>query len=650
MIPSPPRNVVVKEKSQVIILSDSDQKEADNEQKPTSKPLSQKHGANSSKQMSSSLEKETVGRTLGESKSNKELPSTVDKERNVVDNLHNSNKNRNVFENLFGSASSGQDVEKSAQHTERRNSFVSLSSFSDSSEAAFLSAEATSERPSSPVFGHRATDNLVSNRSKETNDDKAKKSFECERDTLQTIYPELKISNECDNQSNRPREARSGSSTPVYKDRASVFDQLNTEFLKIKSNSTATSEDEMPPGDQDKRKKNTLSGTAKLMMVKKLLSPKTKRKSSSTSKPKSENKDRGDEKRENMRKRSLASKFEVKATQFKNHKLRLNKAHGIGSENEPKSLSKKSSSTSKPKSENKDRGDEKRENMRKRSLASKFEELVTERQDKCQSVILGVSEGTEHKTTTDMADIRRINDDHNFFSGSPSGPSIRDVKSATVGKRSIKSVKRKLHKKNSNSGDNLINSYTSTESETDPIKRPLKRPKKKASLDSNSTREKLERKRAMPRRYNEYVPSGAQLEDLYEREAEHLSQTFTETTELKPGAVISKRASSQSTLTSLGDVSTSGAESSMKESSESDVDTPSGVVAPEKLKASHMLTSSDDPLGAPPQGPLGTPPRTLDSDESDDEGLFNLLDSVELITFSQLRIIAAAARITQSST
>ena len=619
VIPSPPRNVVVKEKAQVIILSDSDQKEADNEQKPTSKPLSQKRGANSSKQMSSSLEKETVGSTLEESKSNKELPSSVDKERNVVDNLHNSNENRNVFENLFGSASSGPDVEKSTQQTERRNSFVSLSSFSDSSEAAFLSAEATSERPSSPVFGHRATDNVVSNRSKETNDDKTKKSFECERDTLLTINPEFKISNECDNQSNRPREARSGSSTPVYKDRASVFDQLNTEFLKIKSNSTATSEDEMPPCDQDtSRKKSSLSGTAKLMMVKKLLSPKTKRK--------------------------------VKATQFKNHKLKLNKAHGIGSEKEPKSLSKKSSSTSKPRSENKDRGDEKRENVRKRSLASKFEELVTGRQDKCQSVTLGVSEGTEHKTATDMTDIPRINDDHNFFSGSPRGPSIRDVKSTTVGKRSIKSVKRKLHKKNSNSGDNIINSYTSTESETDPIKRPLKRPKKKASLDSNSTREKLERKRAMPRRYNEYVPSGAQLEDLYEKEAEHLSQTFIETTELKPGAVISKRASSQSTLTSLGDVSTSGTESSMKESSESDVDTPSGVVAPEKLKASHMLTSSDDPLGAPPQGPLGTPPRTLDSDESDDEGLFNLLDSVELITFSQLRIIAAAARITESST
>ena len=616
VIPSPPRNVVVEEKAQVIILSDSDQKEADNEQKPTSKPLSQKRGANSSKQMSSFLEKETVGSTSGESKSNKELPSTIDKERNVVDNLHNSNKNRNVFENLFGSASSGPDVEKSAQQTERHNSFVSLSSFSDSSEVAFLSAEATSDRPSSPVFGHRATDNLVSNTSKETNDDEAKKSFECERDTLQTINPELEISNECDNQSNRPREARSGSSTPVYKDRASVFDQLNTEFLKIKSNSTATSEDEMPPGDQEtSRTKSSLSGTAKLMMVKKLLSPKTKRK--------------------------------VKATQFKNHKLKLNKAHGIGSENEPKSLSKKSSSTSKPKSENKGRGDEKRENVRKRSLTSKFEELVTERQNKCQSVILGASEGTEHKTATDKVDIPRINDDHNFFSGSPSGPSIRDVKSATVGKRSIKSVKRKLHKKNSNSGDNLINSYTSTESETDPIKRPLKRPKKKASPDSNSSREKLERKRAMPRRYNEYVPSGSQLEDLYEKEAEHLSQTFTE---LKPGAVISKRASSQSTVTSLGDVSTSGAESSMKESSESDVDTPSGVVAPEKLKASHMLTSSDDPLGAPPQGPLGTPPRTLDSDESDDEGLFNLLDSVEILTFSQLRFIAAAARIPESPT
>ena len=366
VIPSPPRNVVVKEKAQVIILSDSDHKEADNEQKPTSKPLSQKRGANSSKQMSSSLEKEIAGSTLGESMSNKELPNTVDRERNVDDNLQNSNKNRNVFENLFGSASSGPDVEKSAQQTERNNSFVSLSSFSDSSEAAFLSAEVTSDRPSSPVFGHRATDNLVSNRSKETNDDKAKKSFECERNTLQTINPELKNSNECENQSNRPREARSGSSTPVYKDRASVFDQLSTEFLKIKSNSTATSEDEMPPGDQETtRTKSSLSGTAKLMMVKKLLSPKTKRKSSSTSKPKSENKDRGDEKRENMRKRSLASKFEVKATQFKNHKLRLNKAHGIGSENEPKSLSKKSSSTSKPKSENKDRGDEKRESSAK---------------------------------------------------------------------------------------------------------------------------------------------------------------------------------------------------------------------------------------------------------------------------------------------
>ena len=583
---SPPRNVKEKAKSAVgftpvIILSDSDHKEADNEHVSTSKPLSQERGANNSKQMSSSLDKETVGSTSGESKSNKELPSTVNKERNVVDNLHNSNRNRNVFENLFGSASSGPDVEKSVQQTERRNSFVSLSSFSDSSEAAVLSAEVTSDRPSSPVFGHRATGNLVS---KETNNDKAKNSFELERDTLQTINPELKISSECDNQSNRPREARSGSSTPVYKDRASVFDQLNTEFLKIKSNSTATSEDEMPPGDQDTSKtKSSLSGTAKLMMVKKLLSPKTKRK--------------------------------VKATQFKMHQLKLNKAHGIGGENVPKSLSRKTPS--------KDiTGDEKPENVRKRSLTSKFKELVTEKQDKCRSVVLDVSEGTEHKTTTDKADIPRINEDHNFFSGSPSGPSFRDVKSASVGKRSIKSVKRKLHKKNSNSGDNLINSYTSTESETDPIKRPLKRPKKKASLDSNNIREKLERKRAMPRRYNEYVPSGSQLEDLYEKEAEHLSQTFAETAEA--GAIISKRVSSQSTLTSLGDVSTSGADSSMKESSESDVDTPPGVVAPEKLKALQMLTPSDDPLGAPPQGPLGTPPRTLDSDESDDEGLFTL--------------------------
>ena len=217
-----------------------------------------------------------------------------------------------------------------------------------------------------------------------------------------------------------------------------------------------------------------------------------------------------------------------------------------------------------------------------------------------------------------------MNDDHNFFSGSPSGPSIRDrkVNSTAVGKRSVKGVKRKLHKKNSNSGDNLINSYTSTESETDPIKRPLKRPKKKASLDSISAREKIERKRAVPRRYNEYVSSGAQLEDLYEKEAKHLSDTFTEATELKAGAVISKRASSQSTLSSLVDTSTSGAESSMKESSESDLDTPSGAVAPEKLKAPDMLASSHEPYGAPPQGPLGTPPRTLDSDESDDEGLY----------------------------
>ena len=180
----------------------------------------------------------------GDSKKNS---NHADKERNLCDNLHNSNKNRNVFENFFGSASSGPDMEKNPQQSERRNSFLSLSSFSDSSEAAVLSAEATSDRPSSPVFGHRAANNSIPHRSKETNKGKEKESLECERNTLQTIDSELKITSECDNQSNRSREARSGSSTPVYKDRASVFDQLNTEFLKIKSNSAATSEDECHP-------------------------------------------------------------------------------------------------------------------------------------------------------------------------------------------------------------------------------------------------------------------------------------------------------------------------------------------------------------------------------------------------------------------
>ena len=77
------------------------------------------------------------------------------------------------------------------------------------------------------------------------------------------------------------------------------------------------------------------------MMVKKLLSPKTKRK--------------------------------VRATEFRTHKLKLNKAYGIGRVNEPKLHFKKSSGNSEPSSDNKDRtGDEKRENIRKRSLASKF--------------------------------------------------------------------------------------------------------------------------------------------------------------------------------------------------------------------------------------------------------------------------------------
>ena len=159
-----------------------------------------------------------------------------------------------------------------------------------------------------------------------------------------------------------------------------------------------------------------------------------------------------------------------------------------------------------------------------------------------------------------------------------------------------------------------IRTNTSTESDSDfGTVKPTKRPRKRTSLDSNSNRQKLERKISVPRKYSEYVASTAHLEDLFEKEAEHLSQTSEELAEEKAGRVLSKQISSQSTLTTTGDSCTSGPESSIKESSESDLDTPLNVIAADKFKASKVLA---------PHGPLGTPPRMLDSDDSDDEGTY----------------------------
>ena len=609
----------------VIILSDSDHKESGNER--GSRNINVARGSVDSSR-DSRVENSLVRKHGSQSTEGTGLEKTnkhKTKAKYTSESAQSSNKDRNVFENLFGSSDSSPSIhsqQSAFELVERRNSFLSLSSFSDA-EQNVASTDITSDRPSSPVFGNCAAELSKSKVLKvtERNATKSERSndVECREDIIrlnQSSIPECQ--DESSNQSKTPKEGRSGSSTPIYKDRASVFDQLNTEFLKIKSASSACSGEE----DQDVvSTSNTLP---------------TSTKSNSTIKPRLVT--------NKMVLKSPISKRKAKATHFGMRKI--SKGHiracstNSASGTESESVHKKPAKKMRTSSEIKEKGPEiKRESTRKRSLTSKYEEYVTgihkkgptsenvadsqgavdtgeaaEKIQNCsthQALASGVSEVC---TTNDRkSNVPTVHDDHNFFSGSPSGPSVRKVHCENVGKISVKSVKRKFGKKVTRPGDIRVN--TSTESDSDfGIVKPTKRPRKRTSLDSNSNREKLERKRSIPRKYSEYVASTAHLEDLFEKEAEHLSQTSEELAEVKTGRVLSKQMSSQSTLTTTGDSCTSGPESSIKESSESDLDTPLNVIAADKLKASKMLA---------PHGPLGTPPRMLDFDDSDDEGTYS---------------------------
>ena len=500
-----------------------------------------------------------------------------------------TNNGRNVFENLFGNSNSSPSIhsQQSAFRDKRHDSVLSVCSSSEV-EQTVVSTDITSDRPSSPVFGNRASDFLKSKLSKvaEMNANGTKANT----DQDQTIP-------ECPNEdeSKRSNEGRSGSSTPVYKDRASVFDQLNTEFLKIKSASSACSGDDSqdivnPSDTQFTTSKSSITNKAKLVTNKKLFkSPTLKRK--------------------------MKTHFGMRKP-----KGRITSStSGTDSDSVGRKPTKKIKTSSEI--------DRKRESTRKRSLISKYEECVGERQERQKQsppkeYVSNIQDKVETRETVAVMQHhppyqtsevpqpqpRHVNDDHSFFSESPSGLSDRKpkVERETVGKFFMKSVKRKLAKK-------VSRANTSTESESDlRIVKPPKRPKKRTSVDLSGSREKLGRKRAVPRRYSEFVPSSDHLEDLFEKEAEHLSQTAEVLREVTTGCVLSRQTSA---VTSTGDSCTSGAESSIKESSESDLDTPLNVIAADKLKASQGLA---------PHGPLGTPPRMLDSDDSDDEGMYRI--------------------------
>ena len=341
----------------VIILSDSDDKESGNGK--GSRNINVVGGSVDSSRDTrgeNSLVRK-YGSKSTEDTSHQKTNKHKSKDKYTSESAQNSNKDRNVFENLFGSSSSSPSIhsqQSAFELVERRNSFLSMSSFSDA-EQNVASTDFTSDRPSSPVFGNRATDVSKSKLLKvtERNATKSQRSndLECREDIIrlnQSSIPECQDENS--SPSKTPKEGRSGSSTPVYKDRASVFDQLNTEFLKIKSASSACS------GEEDK----DVVSTSNILPA--------SSKSNTTIEPRLVT-------NKKMLK-SPISKRKAKATHFgmrkisKGHTMACSTSSASGTESE--SARKKTAKKIKASSEIK----EKEESGRKRSLTSKYEEYV----------------------------------------------------------------------------------------------------------------------------------------------------------------------------------------------------------------------------------------------------------------------------------